>query len=158
MASHEHDEETAMALEERVKRASRERRKWDALRKAFATSKSKQAANYDRMKDIEKREERLREVRESSLLKPKLITEAVTNMEKAGFRVRMAMDAKEALDMVIEEMGDEKLLVKSKTNVSKEIHLTHEMTDMGYEVVETDLGDRIIQIADQPGAHPTGPA
>ena len=158
MATHELDEETEMALEERVKRATRERRKWDALRKAFATSKSKQAANYERMKDIEKREERLREVRESSLLKPKLIMEAVTNMEKAGFRVRMAVDAKEALDMVIEEMGNEKLLVKSKTNVSKEIHLTHEMTDMGYEVVETDLGDRIIQIADQPGAHPTGPA
>jgi L-lactate dehydrogenase complex protein LldG len=84
--------------------------------------------------------------------------EAVTNMEKAGFKVRMAVDAKEALDMVVEEMGETRLLVKSKTNVSKEIHLTHEMTEMGFEVVETDLGDRIIQIADLPGAHPTGPA
>jgi L-lactate dehydrogenase complex protein LldG len=158
MVDREQRDETAMALEDRVKRATRERKKWEALRKAFATSMSKQAANYERMKDIEKRKQRLQEVRDSTLLKPELIVEAVTNMEKAGFRVRMAVDAKEALDMVIEEMGEEKLLVKSKTNVSKEIHLTHEMTDMGFEVVETDLGDRIIQIADLPGAHPTGPA
>jgi L-lactate dehydrogenase complex protein LldG len=158
MVAHEQDDEMAEALEERVKRASRERKKWSALRKAFSTSMSKQAANYQRMKDIDQREKRLQKVREETLLKPELIVEAVTNMEKAGFRVRMAMDAKEALDMVIEEMGDENLLVKSKTNVSKEVNLTHAMSDMGYEVVETDLGDRIIQISDEPGAHPTGPA
>jgi len=158
MVTHEHYEERAEGLDERVKRATRERKKWEALRRAFATSKSKQATNYHLMRDLEGRKQRLRQVRESTLLSPKLIMEAVTNMERAGFRVRMAMDAKEALDMVIEEMGDERLLVKSKTNVSKEIHLTHEMTGMGFEVVETDLGDRIIQIADLPGAHPTGPA
>ncbi|NIP36113.1 MAG: 4Fe-4S dicluster domain-containing protein, partial [Thermoplasmata archaeon] len=158
MVTHDDDEELALALEDRVKRATRERDKWEALRKAFATSKSKQAANYERMKDLERRKERLQEVRDSTLMDPKMVMEAVTNMEKAGFRVRMAADSKEALDMVIEEMGPERLLVKSKTNVSKEVHLTHEMTEMGYDVVETDLGDRIIQIADLPGAHPTGPA
>ncbi len=158
MVTSEKDDEAAMPLEERVKRASRERKKWEALRKAFATSKSKQASNLERMKGLEGRKERLQKVREDTLMDPKMIMEAVTNMEAAGFRVRMAVDAEEALQMVVEEMGDEKLLVKSKTNVSKEIHLTHAMTDMGYEVVETDLGDRIIQISDEPGAHPTGPA
>jgi L-lactate dehydrogenase complex protein LldG len=141
-----------------VKQATRERKRWAALRKAFATSMAKQAANEARMHGIEERKERLREVREKHLLRPELIEAAVRNMEAAGFRVRMAADADEAVRMVVEEMGDEKLLVKSKTNVSKEIHLTHLMEDMGYEVVETDLGDRIIQIADLPGAHPTGPA
>jgi L-lactate utilization protein LutB len=97
MVAHEQDDEMAEALEERVKRASRERKKWSALRKAFSTSMSKQAANYQRMKDIDQREKRLQKVREETLLKPELIVEAVTNMEKAGFRVRMAMDAKEAL-------------------------------------------------------------
>ena len=73
MVTGSEDEEMAEALEERVKRATRERRKWEALRKAFATSRSKQESNLERMKDLEKRKERLREVRESSLLKPKLI-------------------------------------------------------------------------------------
>ncbi len=158
MVTHDRDEEKETTLEERVKQATRERKKWDALRRAFATSRNKQAANLERMKNLEARKERLQDVRERTLLDPKLIMEAVTNMEKAGFRVRMAVDAKEALDIVVEEMGDEKLLVKSKSNVSKEIHLTHEMSNMGFKVVETDLGDRIIQIADLPGAHPTGPA
>jgi L-lactate dehydrogenase complex protein LldG len=157
MASQERDDEAA-DLEERVKEAARERKRWDALRRAFATTRSKQATNIQRMKDLDERTERLQRVREESLLRPELILEAITNMEAAGFRVRQAVDAKEAVDIVMEEMGDERLLVKSKTNVSKEVHLAHEMEERGFEVVETDLGDRIIQIADLPGAHPTGPA
>ena len=158
MVSHEEEEQLAMALEERVRRATRERRRWEAMRRAFATGREEQEANLERMKDIEGRKRRLQEVRERTLLDPDLIDEAVENMERAGFRVRMAADAGEALDMVVEEMGEERLLVKSKTNVSKEIHLTRRMTEMGYQVVETDLGDRIIQIADTPSSHPTGPA
>jgi L-lactate utilization protein LutB len=158
MAAENHDEDLGAALEERVKQAARNRNEWEALRKAFATSKSKQAANLDRMKDMEARKERLIKVREETLLDPELIMEAVTNMEAAGFRVRRAIDAEEAVNIVIEEMGDERLLVKSKTNVSKEVHLAHAMAEKGFEVVETDLGDRIIQIGDLPGAHPTGPA
>lgn len=158
MVAREEDERLANALEERVKQAARERDRWQALRRAFATTRTKQATNLDRMKGIEQRKERLRRVREETLLDPGMVREAIANMEASGFRVRLAADAEEAVRMVVEEMGDERLLVKSKTNVSKEIHLTHLMTDMGYEVVETDLGDRIIQIADLPGAHPTGPA
>ncbi len=158
MAAEDRDEDLGAALEERVKQAARNRKEWEALRRAFATSKSKQAANYERMKDLEARKERLHKVREETLLDPQLIMEAVTNMEAAGFRVRRALDAEDAVNIVIEEMGDERLLVKSKTNVSKEVHLAHEMEERGFEVIETDLGDRIIQIADLPGAHPTGPA
>ncbi len=156
--SHGNETDTGTALEAKVKQAARERKRWEALRRAFATSRGKQAANEARMLGLEERKRRLQEVREKHLLDPTLIEEAVKNMEAAGFRVRRAEDADEAVRMVVEEMGDERLLVKSKTNVSKEIHLTHRMQEMGFEVVETDLGDRIIQIADLPGAHPTGPA
>jgi L-lactate utilization protein LutB len=145
-------------IEEHVKRAVRERDHWAALRKAFGTTRAKQGVNLPRMKGLEERKKRLDEVRKNYLLEPELIREAIDNMKANGFRVREAKDTQEALSMVIDEMGAEKLLVKSKTNVSKEIHLTHAMADMGFDVVETDLGDRIIQIADLPGAHPTGPA
>jgi L-lactate dehydrogenase complex protein LldG len=145
-------------LEDRVKQAARERKRWEALRRAFATSMNKQDLNLERMHGIEERKERLRKVREQYLLRPELIEQAIDNMKSAGFRVRMARNSEEAVSIVIEEMGSERLLVKSKTNVSKEIHLTQEMTARDFEVVETDLGDRIIQIADLPGAHPTGPA
>jgi L-lactate dehydrogenase complex protein LldG len=158
MVQNQQDEEPAMTLEERVKRAARERGRWEALRRAFATSLGKQASNIALMKDLDGRRDRLQKVRDETILDPEMIAEAVNNMERAGFRVRMAADAEEALQLVVEEMGDERLLVKSKTNVSKEIHLTSRMIEMGFDVVETDLGDRIIQIADLPGAHPTGPA
>jgi L-lactate dehydrogenase complex protein LldG len=158
MGEHGTEDEATVALEQRVKQAARERKRWDALRRAFATSMAKQDANLAKMKGIEDRKERLREVREKYLLRPELIEEAVANMEAAGFRVLRATDADEAIQMVRDEMGEERLLVKSKTNISKEIHLTQVLNDEGYNVVETDLGDRIIQIADMPGAHPTGPA
>ncbi len=128
------------------------------MRKAFATSMAKQELNRSRMHGLEEREARLAEVRERWLLDPELIEEAVRNMEDAGFRVRHAKDADEAVALVAEEMGDERLLVKSKTNVSKEIHLAERLGEMGIEVIETDLGDRIIQIGGHKAVHPTGPA
>src|SRR4030066_81881 len=52
----------------------------------------------------------------------------------------------------------ERLVVKSKSNISKEIGLTHFLNGHGIEVIETDIGDRIIQIAGHRASHATAPA
>jgi L-lactate dehydrogenase complex protein LldG len=59
---------------------------------------------------------------------------------------------------VLEEMGDERLVVKSKSNISKEIRLTSFLAQHGIEVIETDIGDRITQIAGHRASHYTGPS
>jgi len=151
-------EDLAAQLEERVRRAVRERDRWQAMRRAFETNEASKRRNAPRMRGLEGRRARLAEVRRTTLMDVALVDEAVRNMEAGGMRVRRARDADEAVAIVLEEMGAERLLVKSKSNVSKEVHLTERLESAGVTVVETDLGDRILQIGGLAGVHPTGPA
>jgi len=59
---------------------------------------------------------------------------------------------------VITELGSDKLVVKSKSNLTKEIELAKALKEKGIQVVETDIGDRIIQLCGDLPSHPTGPA
>src|SRR4029079_7303179 len=49
-------------------------------------------------------------------------------------------------------------LVKSKSMVTEEIHLNRHLEEAGIEVVETDFGEFIIQIAGERPSHIVGPA
>ncbi len=158
MAKEPSVDDIAAKLEERVRRAVRERDRWQAMRHAFETNESSKRRNAPRMKGLDKRRRRLAEVRRTTLMDPALVDEAVRNMGTGGMRVRRARDADEAVAIVLKEMGAERLLVKSKSNVSKEVHLTEGLEAAGVTVVETDLGDRILQIGGLSGVHPTGPA
>ena len=51
-----------------------------------------------------------------------------------------------------------KTVVKSKSMVSEEIHLAQAMEKMGIEVVETDLGEFIVQLRNEPPYHIVTPA
>ncbi len=145
-------------LEQRVRRAVLERDRWRAMRRAFETNEEAKRRNAPRMRGLEDRRRRLADVRRERLMEPALVDEAVRNMESGGMRVRRAADADEAVALVLEELGGERLLVKSKSNVSKEVHLTERLEAAGVTVVETDLGDRILQVGGLSGVHPTGPA
>jgi len=48
-------------------------------------------------------------------------------------------------------------VVKSKSNVTKELELTKTLESKGIKVVETDIGDRILQVLHLNPSHPTGP-
>lgn len=51
-----------------------------------------------------------------------------------------------------------KNVVKGKSMVSEETGLLHSLESNGFNTVETDLGEYIIQLADEPPSHITGPA
>ncbi|MHC1592141.1 MAG: LUD domain-containing protein [Candidatus Helarchaeales archaeon] len=80
------------------------------------------------------------------------------NAESKKFNVFIAETEKDALDYVFNLVKDEKYVVKSKSNTAKEIRLSKYLEDNGIEVIETDLGDRIIQILDETPSLPVGPA
>jgi len=60
--------------------------------------------------------------------------------------------------MIKDELKGHKIVVKSKSNVTKELHLAEKLGEEDIEVIETDLGDRIVQLAGCQPVHPTGPA
>ena len=142
----------------KLKKLIEEQDSLDGMRSAFRTIQARQAENLSLLSDLEERRERLKRVRKESIGNDKLFKTAVKMLETNGFRVEMAKDEKEAISILLREIGDEKLVVKSKSNVSKEIDLTHALEQKGIEVIETDLGDRIIQISGLEPVHPTGPA
>ncbi|MHA1595841.1 MAG: LUD domain-containing protein [Candidatus Baldrarchaeia archaeon] len=131
----------------------------NAMRAAFMEVKVRQKQNMSIMSDLERKKAKLREAKERILKDIKrAVDELIPKLESAGIRVYFAKTREEALNFILREVKGEKVLVKSKSNVSKEIHLTRELERKGIEVVETDIGDRIIQLAGEKPAHPTGPA
>lgn len=126
-----------------------------ALKKAFSSVKERQKKNP--LPDFEKKKKRLKDSREICVGNEELLKKAVNKLESNGFKVIQAKDRHDAIKAVLNEIGKEKLIVKSKSNVTKEIDLTHELEKHGVEVIETDIGDRILQILNLKPSHPTGP-
>jgi len=129
-----------------------------AMRKAFNVVRKRQQANIYRIPDFEDRKKRLRRARENSVGNDVLLVRAIENLQQNGIKVCRAGTKSEAIALVIRELTCNKLIVKSKSNLTKEIGLTEALEVAGIEVIETDIGDRIIQICGDVPSHPTGPA
>jgi L-lactate utilization protein LutB len=142
----------------RVRRAVEDRSSLDGMRKSFRTIQKRQKDNASRMPDLDQRQERLRSVKEASVGNEPLFVQAVSRLRENGFRVLIAKTAAAAVKQIEHELDGYHLVVKSKSNVTKEIHLTEHLESKKICVIETDLGDRIIQLAGCEAAHPTGPA
>jgi L-lactate utilization protein LutB len=126
-----------------------------ALRKAFNTVKERQGLNLP--ENFAERKARLKAARELCVGNEELLARAIEKLKKNGIKVHLVKEKNEAIAVILGEIGQEKLVVKSKSNVAKEIELTKALEKEGLTVVETDIGDRILQILDTKPSHPTGP-
>ncbi|MFN3987631.1 MAG: LutB/LldF family L-lactate oxidation iron-sulfur protein [Rhodocyclaceae bacterium] len=78
----------------------------------------------------------------------------------AGGHVHWARDAAEARDIILGicKRVEARTVTKGKSMVSEEIGLNEALIENGMEVVETDLGEYIIQLAEEPPSHIIAPA
>lgn len=109
--------------------------------------------------------ERLREA--ASAIKKHTVTHLDTYLvrfaqkaQENGIIVHWAVDAKEFNETVLDILrnNDVKKLVKSKSMLTEECEMNPYLEAAGIEVVETDLGERIIQLLDQKPSHIVMPA
>ena len=109
--------------------------------------------------------EQLRE--KASLIKRHTIThldkyleQFATNAEKNGCVVHWASDAREFNEIVLGILCEHRVkkLVKSKSMLTEECDMNPYLEMHGIEVVETDLGERIIQLKGQKPSHIVMPA
>lgn len=149
---------TQAKLRELVRKSSENRSSLDGMRNSFKTILDRQKENAHRIPDLDARKERLRKTKESSVGNEPLLTQAIATLRENGFRVILAKTAEGAMRKLKEELEGYDLVVKSKSNVTKEMHVAEILKKEGIEVIETDLGDRIVQLAGCAAAHPTGPA
>ncbi len=82
------------------------------------------------------------------------------NVEKTGGTVHWALDSKEACEIIlnIARKHNVKSVVKSKSMATEEIGLNHSFQGVGIKVMETDLGEYIIQLANERPSHIIAPA
>ena len=82
------------------------------------------------------------------------------NVNAAGGQVHFAGDANQANAIVSEiaRRNGVKTVTKSKSMVSEELGLNHVLEAQGVDVFETDLGEYIIQLAEETPSHLVAPA
>ncbi|MBC8170150.1 MAG: lactate utilization protein, partial [Anaerolineae bacterium] len=90
---------------------------------------------------------------------PDLLEKAEANLKANGFTVLWALDAAEAnqhaLDII--KRHGAKLISKGKSMMTEEIGLNQALEHAGMRVVETDLGEYIIQLNNEPPSHIVAP-
>jgi len=89
-----------------------------------------------------------------------LLTRFEEKMKERGTQVLWAKDTASALK-IMEEIVDRhqiKTVVKSKSMITEEIHLNPFLEQQGVEVMETDLGEYIVQLRDEAPYHIVTPA
>jgi len=132
-----------------------------ALRKAtslFGTRRLEAARSLDNWEELRTE---ARAIKDEVLLHlDEYLQKFVANAERRGARVHWARDAAEA-NQIICRLSRERAarkLVKSKSMVTEEIHLNDALEAAGFEVIETDLGEYIIQLAGETPSHIIVPA
>ncbi len=82
------------------------------------------------------------------------------NATAKGITVHWAKDATEHNEIVYKLLNAKKVtkLVKSKSMLTEECHLNPYLETRGIEVIDTDLGERIVQLRNEPPSHIVLPA
>lgn len=132
-----------------------------ALRNAttlFGKKRREAAASLSNWEDLRSQ---ARAIKDEVLLHlDRFLETFVTNAETRGAKVHWARDAAEANTIITHltvERGARNV-VKSKSMTTEEIHLNAALERAGMQVVETDLGEYIIQLADETPSHIIAPA
>lgn len=102
-----------------------------------------------------------RSIKDEALLHlDRYLEEFVQNAENCGAKVHWARDAAEANAIIcgLAKDGNARTIVKSKSMTTEETHLNDALEAAGVQVVETDLGEYIIQLAEETPSHIIAPA
>ncbi|WP_136715277.1 LUD domain-containing protein [Halorientalis salina] len=122
-----------------------------------------QLTNYalQRFDDYEELRTAARGIKERAIADlPDLIDRVDEAVEANGGQVHVAQSAADANRIAERIMADQdaEKLVKSKSMTTEEIDVNDHLESAGYEVVETDLGEFVVQLADESPSHLIGPA
>lgn len=153
-----------MAIRKTQKKKVKNALQDSSLQKALEKASSQHFNKFNKTKDEiqwEDYKEKAQAIREDCIKRlPQLIQKFRKEAEKAGAHVYQAPTAEEALSIVEKILREKKakLIVKAKSMVSEELQLRGFLEKKGYKVIETDLGEWIVQLAKERPSHITAPA
>ena len=134
----------------------------ETMRKSFNTVKSRSSEIKD-SPQVKRLESRVREIKKYSVENSnELYHQCIESFRRNGIDVEFAKTKQDALNIIFDLLKDfdNKIIAKAKSNTLGEIDLKSQLSSKDWDVVETDLGDRILQLkkTDNKPVHPTGPA
>jgi len=148
-------------LENQIASQIKNKTQRQSLGAAMRRGRDGRTAALSTLKDPEEFRRNTRKIKEQAITKiDQLVDEFSLNAAKTGARVFLATDGTSAIKYIAEvaKANNAKLIVKSKSQTTEEIELNHPLEKLGYQVVETDLGERIIQLAQEKPIHLVFPA
>lgn len=91
---------------------------------------------------------------------PELLEQLERQCQANGIQVHWARDGEEACALVTDicRQRDAKRVIKGKSMVSEEMELNHHLEQAGIEALESDLGEYIVQMAEETPSHIIMPA
>src|SRR5690349_7624550 len=146
---------------ERVEEALHDQTLQTALNRATTRFVANRATALDALADADALRDQARAVRAKALARlDELLERLADQVEARGGHVCWAEDGAAAREYIINLARERgvRMAVKSKSMASEEIHLNHALEQAGVEVVETDLGEYIIQLAGETPSHIVAPA
>jgi L-lactate dehydrogenase complex protein LldF len=131
-----------------------------ALPPAMVAVRGRRRRAFEDFDDASGREELGRRRRGNLARLPELVDQFRQRLEQAGGRFHVARDGEEACRIVAEicQGAGARVVAKSKSMATEEILLNPHLESLGIEVVETDVGEYIIQRLGQRPSHMLGPA
>jgi L-lactate dehydrogenase complex protein LldF len=145
----------------RVAMAIHDKRLQAALGHASGGFVAKRQGQIDALPEFEALRERARTVKEHVLSHLDAYLEKYeVQVKRQGGHVHWAATAEEAQQIILGicKAAGAKTITKGKSMVSEEIGLNDALEGAGYQVMETDLGEYIIQLAHEPPSHIIVPA
>ena len=149
------------SLRERTAGASGDERLRRSLAKAVGRFADGRRTALGALEDADGLRAAARRVRHDVLADlPAVLERFVANATAAGAHVHWSADAADANAYVLEVARriEARTVVKGKSMATEETGLNHALEAAGLHVVETDLGEWIIQLADQTPSHIIAPA
>src|SRR5438128_1497887 len=116
---------------------------------------------YAALADSDKLRDHAKRIKEHTLAHlDRYLEHLETSVHRAGGHVHWAADADEAQRIIvgIAQGAGCRRVVKSKSMTTEEVHLNPALQAAGVEVVETDFGEFIIQLAGERPSHLVAPA
>jgi L-lactate utilization protein LutB len=146
--------ETHEYVSERIRKAVSNKPVMDFFESTL-NSKYEQIMKKPQLKKLSQEYRRIKEYSIKNL--DELVKIAKEKLEKNNCQVFLAKTAEDAKNYVLKETEGVDLITKSKSNTIKECGIIKALEKRGVTIIETDLGDRIVQLSGEEPSLPIAP-
>jgi L-lactate dehydrogenase complex protein LldF len=152
---------TTLSFRQRADVALNDQALRDNFRGAMRFLRDKRQSVFDDETQFRSLQMQSQRIRESALKHlPELLEQLEANCTANGMQVHWAEDAAEACTLIasIITAHQGRQVVKGKSMASEEISLNHALAKQGIQCIESDMGEFIVQLADETPSHIIMPA